>query len=187
MSPPDVYIEKEPFLNMILASIETFKRECFGIIFGTVPSGQKNYFVITNAIAIQLAKKRKNSEVEQSSGSQNRIDEIFDKYPYVYRSLGDFHSHPEWGDVKGATTLSDVDIKDMIERKIRLGVLIKISSINKERIIWQQAQGGGIKGSLGRYKFHINVIRLVRDKKQQCLKIHAPDAVKALNRSLGYQ
>ncbi len=187
MDPPIVYIEKEPFLNMVIASIETFKRECLGLIFGTIPSRNRNYFVITNVVAIQLAKKRKNSEVDQSNGSKKRMQGIFDKYPHIYRPIGDFHSHPEWGDIKRLPSLSDADVDDMAKQNLQICIVVKISTINKERIVWEQAQDGGIRGSLGKYKFHINVIRLIKGNKQQCLLTQAPAAVKALNRALGYK
>lgn len=187
MDPPIVYIEKEPFLSMIMASIETFKRECFGIVFGTIPARNRNYFIITNSVAIQLAKKRKNSEIEQSGGSKKRTQDIFDKYPRLYGSIGDFHSHPEWNNVKRLPILSDGDVADMIRQNLQICIVIKISSINKERIIWEQAQDGGIRGSLGKYKFHINVIRLINSSEQQCLLIQASAAIKALNRAIGYK
>lgn len=186
MDPPIVYIEREPFLNMILASVETFRRECLGLVFGTVPTRYKNYFYISNVIAIQLAKKRKNSEVDQSRGSKDRMEEVCSKYPCLYRQIGDFHSHPERAGFMIFPILSDADIQDMIRQNLPLAIVIKISSINKDRILWEHSKDGGLRGSLGRYKFHINAIRLINGNKQQCLVIDAKAAVKVLNRSLGY-
>ncbi|MDP3696783.1 MAG: hypothetical protein Q8R55_02000 [Candidatus Taylorbacteria bacterium] len=188
MDPPIVYIEKEPFLNMIIASVETFKRECVGYVFGYKPTRERNSFVITNSVAIQLAKKRKNSEVEQSQLSGMHIDDCFKKYPSLFRVIGDFHSHPEWGSCKGLALPTDRDIKNM--EKGEMSIIIAISSINKDRVLWQGASGGGIKGSLSKYKFHLNAFRLIKDKDdkqtEELLVVHAPAAIKALNRALGY-
>ncbi len=189
MDPPIVYIEKESFLTMVLASVETFNRECFGYIFGYKPSRHRNSFVITNAVAVQLAKKRKNTEIDQSDLSYRNMWKLFSKYPTLFRVVGDFHSHPEWGHHKRIANFSDGDIADMIEKEYPIGVVIKISSLNKERILWESAGDGGIRGSLGKYKFHINVCRVVKDGDKhisESLIIQASAAIKYLNRALGY-
>ena len=135
MDPPIVYIEKEPFRTMLLASIETFKRECLGYIFGHKPTNRHNSFVITDAVAVQLARKRKNKEVEQNKIGEERMKDCFARYPSLFRVIGDFHSHPEWGDYTREPTLADDDIADMLETGYPLGIVIKILSINKERFL----------------------------------------------------
>ncbi len=191
IDPPIVYIEKEPFLAMLLASIDTFKRECFGYIFGYKPTKNRNSFVITSAGEVGLTKKRKNKEVDQSVASKKRMKSCFEKYPALFRPIGDFHSHPEWGEYTREPGLSDSDIEDMIKDEIPLGVVIKILSINKERYAWERTSTGGFIGSLGRYKFYFNAFRVFVDKegkaREQVLMIQAPAAIKALNRALGYQ
>lgn len=191
MDSPVVYIEKEPLLMMLLASIETFKRECLGYIFGYQPTKARNSFVITNAAAVQLAIKRKNSEVKQSLLSAKNINGCCEKYPSLFRVIGDFHSHPEWGRHKGSAIPSKKDIKGMIDEKIKIAVIIAISSVNKERILWQSASDGGIKGSLGKYKFHINICRIVKDGDgkpiAELLNIQASAAIQSLNRALVYR
>lgn len=188
MDPPTVDIEKEPFLDMLLAAIETFKRECVGYIFGYKPSRKRNSFIITNVVNIQLAKKRKNSEVVQSQLSRKNCEDLFKKYPSLFSVIGDFHSHPEWGRHKGVAMPSEIDIKNIEQGEI--SIIIAISTINKDRILWQNNNEGGIKGSLGDYKFCLNVFRIVKKKDgskiEECLVINAPAAMKSLNRALGY-
>ncbi len=198
MGPPVVYIEKEPFLIMVVAAIETFKRECLGYILGHKPTRKRNSFVITSAVAVQLATKRKNTEVQQSLLSvKNMIDGCFKKYPNLFKNLGDFHSHPEWGKHKSPADLSKRDSKAMVKEKIPISIIIAISSINKDRVLWQSSYDEGVKGSLGKYKFHVKAYRMVKngdrkkngDKKltPQALVIRAPGAIKSLNRALiGY-
>jgi len=190
VDPPTVYIEEEPFFTMVLSSVETFKRECFGYIFGRKPSRTRNNFIITSAVAVQLAKKRRNKEIEQSKLSERNMKEFFKKYPAIFPVIGDFHSHPEWGSHKREPTLSSTDMKDMLRGGCPLSVVIKISSINKDRILWQGTAEGGIRGSLGKYKFHINILRVTKegngDLKEECFFIQAPAALKSLNRALGY-
>ena len=188
MDPPIVYIEKEPFLDILLASVETFKRECVGYIFGYKPSRKRNSFIITNAVNIQLAKKRKNSEVIQSQLSKKNCEDLFNSYPSMFKVIGDFHSHPEWGRHKGVAMPSEIDIKNIEQGEI--SIIIAISTMNKERVLWQNNNDGGVNGSLSNYKFCLNVFRIVKNKdgskKEECLSIHAPAAIKSLNRALGY-
>lgn len=187
MDPPLVYIEKEPFLNMVLASIETFRRECFGLIFGTVPTRTHNYFLIDNVVAVQLAKKRKNSEVDQSRGSKERMSAIFNQYPTLFNPIGDFHSHTEWGNIERFAKLTDTDAADMVKNNMPLCVLINIVTRGKEKMIWESTHSGGTRGSLGKYKYQINAIRLDKNNEQEYLSIKADAAVKTLNHALGYK
>ncbi len=189
MDPPYVYIEKEPLLDMVLASIETFRRECLGLLFGRTPSRTRNYFHITNTVNIQMVRKRKNKEIEQNKTSAEKIREVCSQYPNLYPLIGDFHSHPEWGRCRREATMSDADLEDMRKRREELKVclVIKVSLINKERVVWEPVGGGGIRGSLAKYKFHINAIRLIGDDKEEILEIRAPSAIKALNKAIGYQ
>ncbi len=187
MDPPIVYIETLPFEDMILSAVESFRRECLGLLRGSLPSRRRNYFVITDVVAIQLAKKRKNKEVDQSQGGKKRMNKIFNRYPKLYGVIGDFHSHPEWGQYRRETAPSDDDIAEMIREKIPLGVIINISILNKERILWHTCSDGGVKGSLGDYKLHIRVFRILPNGKEQSLQIEAAPALKALNRALGYE
>lgn len=187
MDSPIVYIEKEPFLNMIIASIETFKRECLGLICGSVPTRSRNYFLIDYVITVQLAKKRKNSEVDQSRGSKERMSAIFNQYPTLFNPIGDFHSHTEWGDIERFAKLTDTDIADMVKSSMSLCVLINIVTRGKEKMIWEPIHSGGIRGSLGKYKYQVNAIRLDKNEEQEYLSIKADSAVKSLNHALGYK
>lgn len=189
MDPPIVYIEKEPFLNMVWSAIESFNRECLGFLFGKKLSKDYNSFVIENAVNIQLARVRKNLEVQQSKASSNRTDAIVKKYGKLYPFIGDFHSHPEWHKHKRLALPSDQDKEAMKKDKIDLSIIIKISSVNKDRPIWENASGGGIHGSLDKYKFHINAFSMIPDGsgETQTLEVKAQSAIKILNRNLGYK
>src|SRR3989344_4293365 len=91
MDPPIVYIEREPFLDMLIAAVDTFKRECFGYFFGSKPTKKKNTFLIKNAIAVQGTIKRANTEVRISKACHQRLVRIFSKYPGLYPAIGYFH------------------------------------------------------------------------------------------------
>lgn len=192
MDPPTVYIEKEPFLNMVWSAIESFNRECLGYMFGKCPTKDHNFFVVENAVNIQLARVRKNMEVQQSRASSNRTEGVVEKYGRLYPFIGDFHSHPEWHKRKRLAVPSEQDKKAMIQDNIKLSIIIKISTINKERLLWENISSGGVHGSLDKYKFHLNAFSMISDKSSKegdlrMLEIRAVSAMKALNRALGYK
>lgn len=186
MDPPIVYIEREPFLDMLIATVDTFKRECFGYFFGSKPTRKKNMFLIKNAIAVQGTIKRANTEVRVSKGCHQRMCRIFSKYPGLYPSLGHFHSHPEWGSVPGSHEMSDDDILEMSNSDSKIAVVLKISSRKRERLDWTLKPDGGVRGSYGDYVVDFNVYRLITEDNQrtpESLQIVALSVLKDLNRA----
>lgn len=190
MNTPTVHVRREAFLNMILSSAEIFKRECLGIIFGHSPTRSRNHFLITNVIDIKGVKVRLNKEVEQSQKSDKILKKIFEQAGSIFRPLGSFHSHPEWGPQKGVAEMGDADIKNMSTEKEKLTFIIAISSRKKGSTPWEVQPDGSVKGSLNKFNFHIAVFALIDDETGEKiplkLRIVAPLAIKALNRAHGY-
>lgn len=186
MDPPVVYIEREPFLDMLIAAVDTFRRECFGYFFGSKPTRDNNIFLIKNAIAVQSTIKRVNTEVRISKGCHRRLGRIFSKYSSLYPAIGYFHSHPEWGSVPGSHEMSDDDVVEMSKSNSEIAVILKISSRKRERLDWISKQDGGIRGSYGDYIVDFNVYRLLIGedgrKIPESLQIVVPSALKDLNR-----
>lgn len=190
MSAPTVHVRREAFLNMILSSAEIFKRECLGIVFGYSPTKSQNHFLVTNVIDIKGVKVRLNKEVEQSKKSDKNLKAIFEEAKFIFRPLGSFHSHPEWGLKKGIAEMGDDDVKNMSTEKEKLTFIIAISSRKKGSAPWEVQSDGTVKGSLNKFNFHIAVFALVDDetgdKIPLKLRIVASSALKALNRVHGY-
>ncbi len=187
MNPPIVYIEREPFLDMLIAAVDTFRRECFGYFFGLKPTRKKNAFFIKNVIAVQSTIKRANTEVKVGKGCYQRLNSIFSKYPRLYPVLGYFHSHPEWGSVPGSHEMSDGDIIEMSKSDSEIAVVLKISSRKRERLDWVSKSDGGVRGSYGDYIVDLNVYRLISTEDDQkipeSLQIIASSVLKDLNRA----
>lgn len=190
MNTPTVHVRREAFLNMILSSAEIFKRECLGIVFGYSPTKSQNHFLVTNILDIKGVKFRLNKEVEQSKKSDKTLKSIFEEAKSVFRPLGSFHSHAEWGSTKGVAEMNDEDIQNMSSEKEKLSFIIAISSRKKGSAPWEVQPDGSIKGSLSKFNFHIAVYTLVDDEENKKtplkLKIVAPLALKTLNRVHGY-
>lgn len=190
MSAPTVHIRHEAFLNMLLSSIETFRRECLGIVFGYALTKTRSHFLVTNAIPLQCVRVRLNTGVEPSKRSDQRLRELFANSGRVFRRLGEFHSHAEWGKYKGLAELSEIDIKDMKEAKHSLEFVVAVASRKKGFLSWEVQPDGGVKGSLGGFNFHLNVYALLDEDEElepQKLQIVAPLTLKALNRVNGFK
>lgn len=186
---PTVHIYREAFLNLIISSVETFKRECCGDLFGYPPNKRHNHFLITNSIPNQCA-NRTFSSVEAHKRSSKRLSSIFINHPYLFRKVGEFHSHTENEEITCSEKMSDEDIEALIKRDDLIEIIVKISSRKKGSAPWTTEEDGSIKGSLKGYNFHVNVYTINKKEenpKPVKLKIVASTALKALNRALGYK
>lgn len=182
MSPPGLHIQRGAFLGMVISSVETFKRECLGYVFGYKPTAGRENYLITSVHNIAMVSKRKNAEIEENERSRKRLTGLFEAAPALYRYLGDFHSHPEWGTAKGVAELSEQDIKNMLDNKKSFEIVIAVNSRKKGQVPWEVLADGGIRGSLDKFNFHMAAFTLDADAKPVQLKITAPAALKALNR-----
>lgn len=193
MDKPLVYFGKDALLDMICTAVEVFKRECIGLVRGHKPTRARYYYSIEHIVPISLTSERTNSGVQQSKLSFKNLDMgLINQYPQLFKVIGRFHSHPEWGRHKRHSLPSDADKRDLIESGLPLEIIINISSLNKERVLWESVSGGGIRGSLGKYKFGIKAFELTRNRESgeydvEMLSIEAQDALRAFNRTLGYQ
>jgi proteasome lid subunit RPN8/RPN11 len=184
MDLPEVYIEKEPFLNMVVAALETGKRECLGIVCGRKPGRNRNYFHITNAAGFGCVRRRSNTEVEQSKLGFKNIAPLFTSDSPL-QLLGDFHSHPEWGGHRRSSELSEHDIRHMIDDEDDLGIVILRSSVVKDRGPWEALSDGSVRGFITKKNVSLHAYMLVQEdgeKKSLKLRINAPDAIRALNK-----
>ena len=187
---PKVHVNKEAFFVMAWAAVETFKKECLGLLLGYGPTELYNYYLITGATPFQSVRRRSNTEVIQSERGFDRLNRFFSELKSMKTQyLGDFHSHPEWGERKPFVDMSDIDIKSMSDEGHNLEIIIGISSRRKGQIVWEVLPDGSVKGSIDRYNFHFNAYTLVGPKKKgapQRLQIVAPSALEALNRIYGH-
>ncbi len=190
---PPIYIEKNAFLNLILAAVETYHRECFGYLFGHAISNSRDYYYVTRCIAIQLARQRKNLQVEQSRCSLKRMYAITDRYNSLFPIIGDFHSHPGWNHVDREPFPSIEDIEDMqlLPRYLSIIIGVKKRKKRSQMPYWQRNECFGIRGSLGDFNFEINAFRLISNGSiggysAQALQIRSSVALRSLNTAIGY-
>lgn len=187
---PTVRIYRDAFETMLSASIETFKKECFGFVFGCAPTKSRQHFIITNVSPLQCS-KRSNGKIEEHARSERRLKKFYECMPRRSRPLGNFHSHTEWGDTRYGAAMSTADILSMAREKAKIEFIIAISSRKKGRAEWYANEDGSISVSFGsghyNYNFSINGYILEYQEGQPIpirIKIVAPETIKALNRAL---
>jgi proteasome lid subunit RPN8/RPN11 len=142
----EIILSDKAFLGVLLSSIEVYKNECMGILLGYKTRGR---IVVEYAIPLQSAKRRP-SEVESNWRREAKVIDVLPKL-VQFEKLGYYHSHPQWGSLKGVAKLSDADIESMNEGEIELIVAINDSS----RSSWWKEDGKRIKGTIGQYRLEI--------------------------------
>ncbi len=142
----EIILSDKAFLGIILSTVEVYKSECMGILLGYKTSGR---IVVEYAIPLQSAKRRLN-EVESN---WRRETQVLDVIPELiqFEKLGYYHSHPQWGDQKGAAELSETDIDSMNEEEIELVVALNTADTS----VWWEEKGLGIRGTIGEYMVEI--------------------------------
>ena len=185
MALPTVHIRKEAFLVMIWAAIETFKKECLGFLLGYPPTAENNFYFVTDAVPFQKVQRRSNSKVNLSVRADNAFKKFISDIGGVYpKYLGDFHSHPEWGDFHPSVDMSGEDLIEFAKTPEPLEFIIGVSTRKKGKAIWESLPDGSIKGSFGKFNLHFNVFTLQKGIVPQKLRIITLRSIETLNRVL---
>lgn len=187
---PTVYAHRHAFETMLEASVEMFKRECYGLLFGAMPSKSRPYFIITRAQSMQSLKKL-HTGVLKHAQSERRLEEFFSRMPRPSQPIGSFHSHTERADILYAPEMSTDDIKDMTQCRFKIAFIIGITSRKKGISEWRANDDDGVTGSFGggRYNYNFDIRAYIPGQEQEGvsqIKIVAPEAIRAFNRALGY-
>lgn len=116
----DILLSNETFIGIVLSSIEVYKKQCLGALLGAKTQGQ---IVVEHAIPFQAIAKRTFSEVWPNLRKELKVNEAIPKLVHLQK-LGYFHSHPQFGQKKGGTVLSEADEESMLETEIEIVVAI---------------------------------------------------------------
>lgn len=186
-----MHIRRHALETMIRASIETFKRECVGFVFGREPTKTRNTFIITTAVPLQCV-RRLHTKLRVLTRGERRLSEFFSHMPKGSQPLGDFHSHTERAGVPYTPEMSEIDIEDMKQCQSKIEFIIGITSRKRGVSEWRVNGDGSVTGSFGsgRYNYNFDIRAYIPNKEEekdpQQIKIVAPEAIRAFNRTLGY-
>ena len=160
-------LKKPALLLVIMASIETFKKESFVSLLG---HKKNNDFLIETAFPHQVVK-------HQFSGSvAERWDLILGLNTLLwkkYQVIGFCHSHPEFGQKRYDPNPSKQDVEIADDNNVYMIVGI---STKKKIQTWQKTKTGGILGTWGKYRFEINAFWAPEDKKLEQIPLICPSA-----------
>ncbi len=193
---PSVKIHRNALAQLLCASVEPFKKECLGILFGSLPTKTNNQFVITYVQPLQCVNRKRFTRVEVPDKRWSRFKKFFSKIPGRSRYIGDFHSHAEWGEnSEPLAEMSKQDIDSMQKDGYALEILISISSCKGRPNLWAVQDDGSLSGSYGNedymYDFVISAYVLEPNYTQKPtpkkIKIIAPEFIKAFNYALDHR
>jgi len=139
----EVYLSENAFVGLLVSTIEVYRRECFGILLGhREPERMMVDFVVPYQSAV-----RKFQEVHVDWHRSQRVAEAVHKTSR-WELIGDYHSHPMYGDKKATTKLSSADHNDF--RKDFTSIVLAINDGHRQRR-WGYVTGGIISGSINGY------------------------------------
>ena len=113
--------------------------------------------VVEYAIPFQST-KRTPSEVVPNWRRELKVIEMLPKLIHL-RKLGYFHSHPQWGKIRGMAKLSDPDKDYMDEGEMEIVVGINTT---KRKTPWQESKRR-LSGTIGKY--YITIAGFYKRKK----------------------
>jgi len=143
----EILLTDKAFIGIVLSSVEVYKKECLGALLGTQTQGQ---IIVEHAIPFQTVAKRTFSEVRSNWRKELKVNEALPKLVHLQK-LGYFHSHPQFGNNKGITGLSESDEKSMLETEIEIVVAINEA---KQRSWWKESRNE-LAGSLSDYSIRL--------------------------------
>lgn len=143
----EVYLEERVFLSIIMAAAEVYKLECYGCLLGYK---LKDAIVVDNAIPYQSA-ERSFSTVDLKEKQRNIIENILGTFPKL-SIIGEFHSHPQHGDLKGGVILSKSDMQNVSNSDLEIVVAI---NDKKRNCKWKYNRDLTISGTFANYHIMI--------------------------------
>ena len=152
---PKVFIQDSALLSIIIASVEVFRKETYGILLGKKQG--KNYFV-KHAISFQTA-THDYEFVAIDKSSENRLANIA-KYLTKQKYLGDFHSH-----AGRFEELSRYDKKDILMQGPNKVFFLIVIRRPKRAFKWAyNSREKSVSGSLGK-RFFVKIFAFQVNKK----------------------
>jgi len=117
----DVIVRNEAFINMLVSSLEVYKKEAYGVLLG---KRMGNDYIVRQAFTYQSA-RRHYDWVVMDPKRRNRIDLLL-RHLMRNQFIGDYHSHIDW-----PSHLSEEDKREMREEEIPLSLLLLVKDASR--------------------------------------------------------
>jgi proteasome lid subunit RPN8/RPN11 len=144
----EVYLSENAFVGLLVSTIEVYRKECFGILLGHATPER---MVVEFAVPYQSA-RRKFREVHMDVNRSRRVDEAV-KTTSRWELVGDYHSHPMYGETRATTKLSKVDQQFFQDGSI--SIVVAINDLARQQR-WGYVKGGSLSGSINGYAIRIS-------------------------------
>lgn len=143
----EIYLSENALIGLLVSTIEVYRRECFGILLG---HSTPERVVVDFVVPYQTA-RRKFQEVYIDWQRSKRVEEAV-RATSRWECVGDYHSHPMYGDKRATTALSKVDRQFFKDGSV--SIVVAINDLNRSQR-WCYVKGGTISGSINGYSIRI--------------------------------
>lgn len=150
MSELNVMLSSESFIGIVASTVEAFKSEVGGLLFGDYYRSV-NKILVSQVIPLQTA-LRKPTEVHYHPERTERVLSIWDNLS-SYWPVGYYHSHPEYGGVVFTVDPSEEDKSSLQDDEIELIVSI-YEAIRRDKLGYIRERRR-ISGAVGNYFIEI--------------------------------
>jgi len=147
-------LAERAFIDIVLSSIEIYKKECFGILLG---EKHKKHYMVYDVINF-LSAKRSYEFVNVPTVRVNRVNYTLSRLTNL-RVIGDFHSHPD-----GPDKLSGLDKKDVKNSGLTLTLLVVVEKMRGKGNRWR-IMDKNLIGDIGN-KYHVKIMAFEYDKRK---------------------
>ena len=172
-----VRISGDAFAVILASGIEVYKREVLGFLIGEVKG---NNIAIHNAVPAQSV-ERKFTEVVPNERTHRFKDTLAELCTNGTKVVGDYHTHPLWGNRRYSASPSKFDLKGMRDEGGL--VYLIISMRNKARNQpWYYRGDGRLVGSFNDYWFEFAAYYQNGNSQFNLAQIVCPSAIKRKNK-----
>jgi proteasome lid subunit RPN8/RPN11 len=164
------YLTEDAFWGVVVAAVETFRKECFGLLLG---HPAEDRFIVERAVVHQMA-SRHTSWFRPNPRAHGRMEKVLGHIGHL-SVVGDFHSHPASHGEKGGYEPSPKDIERM-ER----GQVYVIAEVNdKEKgQAWRYNSDGTLSGTIDEFYVKLSAWkRNDRNGKASIIPVECPFAL----------
>lgn len=144
-----IHITTDPLNIMILSTVEKYKSEVIGLLFGCFRF--KKYYI---EMALPLVTAE--TSYTKADYNQRRIARIIELYQEIInkrrrRFLGFYHSHAQYGDDRAIPQMSEADEESFNEtEEAQVELIIAINDYHRY-VEWVENTDGTISGTCGKY------------------------------------
>ncbi len=143
--PPraQLFLDQATFISLVAAAVEAYRRECYGVLLGTKRLGR---LYVRAAFAYQTAHRTPKS-VELVDGRRRTVRRLLRAFPR-YEYIGEFHSHPGYGEERGESVLSSADMIGVREGECEVVIAVRRA---RGVVPWQYCADGSLSGVAGKH------------------------------------